>query len=115
MTMQERRSEPRWMCADLVKTRIIDGARAREVIANLEDISPSGACLQLDEGAAVGAAVEILCASCRLKGTVRYCRFGTAGYDVGVAFDTKRAWNQKRFSPKHLLDIACGGPGSVSA
>lgn len=46
--MNNRRSEPRLMCADLVKVRIQDVAGAREVVANLEDISASGGCIQVE-------------------------------------------------------------------
>src|ERR1017187_10323223 len=103
--MNNRRSEPRFMCADLVNVRIQDAAGAREVIANLEDISASGACIQLEAAALEGADVELICAKCRLRGKVRYCRFATLGYDVGIAFDVRRSWNRRRFAPKHLLEI----------
>jgi hypothetical protein len=110
--MNERRSEPRFMCSDLVKVRIQDAAGAREVTANLEDISASGACIQLEAAALEGADIEVICAKCRLKGKVSYCRFATLGYDVGIAFDERRSWNRQRFVPKHLLDVPvgkCGG------
>ena len=106
--MNNRRSEPRFMCADLVTVRIQDAAGAREVIANLEDISASGACIQLEATALEGADVEMICAKCRLRGKVRYCRFVTLGYDVGIAFNRRRSWNRKRFAPKHLLEIPVG-------
>ena len=103
--MQERRSEPRWMCADLVKVRIQAANRVEEAVANLEDISPSGACLQLEAATQEGADIEILCAGCRLKGKVKYCRFSTIGYDVGIAFDERRSWSKERYEPKHLLQL----------
>ena len=109
--MTNRRSEPRFMCADLVTVRIQDAAGAREVIANLEDISASGACIQLEAAALEGADVEMICAKCRLRGKVRYCRFVTLGYDVGIAFDERRNWNRKRFALKHLLEIPAGNCG----
>ncbi len=93
------------MCADLVKVRIGDPAEPQELIANLEDISPSGACLQLETAAREGTDIEIVCATCRLKGNVRYCRYTELGYDVGVAFAEPRSWDKRRFTPKHLLEI----------
>jgi hypothetical protein len=99
------------MCADLVKVRIQDAAGAREVIAHLEDISASGACIQLEAAALEGADVEMICAKCRLRGKVRYCRFAPLGYDVGIAFDERRAWSRKRFVPKHLLEIPVANRG----
>jgi hypothetical protein len=103
--MNERRSEPRFLCADLVKVRIEDADGARAVSANLEDISASGACIQLEAAARAGADVEVICGKCRLKGKVAYCRHSALGYDVGVAFNEKGSWNRKRFTPKHLLKM----------
>jgi hypothetical protein len=93
------------MCADLVAVRIEDADGARELSANLEDISASGACVQLEAAATAGADVEVICGKCRLRGKVAYCRYSTLGYDVGVAFNEKGSWNRKRFAPKHLLKI----------
>jgi hypothetical protein len=109
--MKERRSEPRFMCSDLVKVRISDAAGAREETANLEDISASGACIQLEAAALEGSDIEMVCAKCRLKGKVSYCRFAALGYDVGIAFDERGSWNPRRFVPKHLLEIPVGKCG----
>ena len=105
MKMRERRREPRLMCADLVKVRIDEASGVREEVANLEDISPSGACVQLETAAREGADIEIVCAKYRLKGKVRYCRFVEFGYDVGVAFDQPRAWDRRQYTPKYLLQL----------
>jgi hypothetical protein len=96
------------MCADLVKVRIQDAAGAREATANLEDISASGACIQLEAAAPEGADIEVICAKRRLKGKVSYCRFALLGYDVGIAFNERRSWKRKQFAPKHLLEIPVG-------
>jgi hypothetical protein len=77
-------SEPHLMCADLMKLIIKGGGNTHEeTVANLEDISPSGACVQLETAIRMGTDVEIVCDSGRLKGKVRYCRFVELGYDVG--------------------------------
>jgi hypothetical protein len=110
--MNERRSELRFMCSELVKVRIQGAAGAREVTANLEDISASGACIQLEAAAREGSDIEMTCAKCRLKGKVKYCRFATLGYDVGIAFEERGSWNRQRFVPKHLLEIPVGKRGS---
>ncbi len=99
--MHERRAEDRYLCSDLVKI-LIAGA---EEIANLEDISPSGACVQTEVAVRVGAEIEILCAGCRLKGQVRYCRFVDTGYDVGVQFAQRGSWHPEVYEPQHLLEI----------
>ena len=94
------------MCSELV-TIVTPGADSppAETVANLEDISPSGACVQLEAALPVGTDIEIVCSACRLKGKVRYCRFVEIGYDVGVEFEPRAAWDRRRFEPAHLLDI----------
>jgi PilZ domain len=107
--MMEKRSEPRFMCAELVNIRIShEDQTVEEAIANLEDISPSGACVHLDAAVRLGADIEIVCSTCRFKGKVRNCRYAEGAYDVGIAFDTKRAWDASRYVPAHLLPIETG-------
>jgi hypothetical protein len=79
-----------------------------EAIANLEDISRSGASVQLDEAVRLGADIEIVCSTCRFKGKVRNCRFAGNLYDVGVAFDDPGAWDASRYEPAHLLLVETG-------
>ena len=111
--MNDRRSEPRFMCADLVRVIIQAADGAREEAGNLEDISSSGACVQLEAAVLEGADVELTCANCRLKGKVRFCRFSELGYDVGIAFSKKGSWSRQRFLPKHLLDVPTGQRGAA--
>ena len=74
--MPKRRSELRLMCSDLVELVVHQApADERAIAANLEDISPSGACVQIEEGVREGSQVEIIGSAFRLNGTVRYCRF----------------------------------------
>jgi hypothetical protein len=108
--MRERRSEPRYLCADLVTVVTPGGESPRAgAVANLEDISPSGACVQLEEALEVGTDIELVCSTCRLKGKVRYCRFVEIGYDVGVEFEPRAAWDRRQFEPEHLLDVPIVG------
>ena len=107
--MVEKRGEPRYMCSELVNIVIRhEDQTVEEAIANLEDISPSGACVQLDEAVRLGADIEIVCSTCRFKGTVRNCRFAGSLYDVGVAFDEPDAWDASRYEPAHLLLVESG-------
>jgi hypothetical protein len=107
--MAEKRSEPRYMCSELVNILIRhEDQPVQEAIANLEDISPSGACIQLDEAVRLGTDIEIVCATCRFKGKVCNCRFAGSLYDVGVAFDDPGAWDASRYEPAHLLLIETG-------
>jgi len=105
--MRERRHEERYMCADLVKVVVHEAGlpQPEPVFANLEDISPSGACVQLEAGIREGTDIEIICSGCRLRGKVRYCRFVTIGYDVGIRFDERDSWTRQRYEPEPLLDV----------
>lgn len=104
--MTERRSEPRYLCADLVKVVVYDTVRpSTTLVANLEDISPSGACIQLERALCVGADVDLVCSKCRMRGKVRHCRFVNIGYDVGVEFLAQEGWDRSKFEPDHLLEI----------
>ena len=101
--MIERRAETRLLCSDLIKIRL-EGPQPRELTANLEDISASGACLQLEEPLPLEAQVCLLCCRCRFRGKVKYCVHNEIGYFVGVRFQAGQKWSRERYEPKHLLD-----------
>lgn len=103
--MKERRSEPRLLCADLVEIEWKDSnARKRRVVANLEDISLSGACLQVDASIPMQASVRIRYSGGDLVGIVRYCVYREIGYYLGVEFTEGCKWNERAFKPQHLFD-----------
>ena len=103
--MDDRRTDSRLLCADLVETEFKDRTGRRRVeTANLEDISSSGACLQMEIPIAVGTPVRIKHGKGLLSGRVRYCVFREIGYFVGVEFEPGHKWTQKQFRPMHLLD-----------
>ncbi|MBZ5591487.1 MAG: PilZ domain-containing protein [Acidobacteriia bacterium] len=103
--MQDRRSETRLMCADMVEVQWKeDSGDARSCTGLLEDISPSGACLQLDSPLPLGKTLEIQYRKVRLQGSVCYCFFRDIGYWIGVQFSARKKWSRKEFRPKHLLD-----------
>lgn len=103
--MMERRVEPRMLCADLVDIRWRDQAgRLRRGVANLEDISISGACLQMDRPIALGTVFQISYPNGELTGKIKYCIFREIGYFLGVEFDPGSRWTERQFKPQHLLD-----------
>ena len=103
--MQERRFEPRLLCADLVELEWQDKpGRTRKVVANLEDISLSGACLQIENAIPLHATVKLYYSNGVLKGTVRYCVYREIGYFLGVQFEEGIKWSQREFKPMHLFD-----------
>jgi hypothetical protein len=103
--MLNRRIEPRLLCADLVDVEWKDpNGRIRRSVANLEDISLSGACLQVERPVPLGTPFRIAYPSGMLMGKVRYCVFREIGYFLGVEFEPGHRWSQRQFRPQHLLD-----------
>jgi len=103
--MVERRLEPRLLCADLMDVHWKDkNGRLRKAVANLEDISLSGMCLQLDTPLPRETLLRIAHPKSRFQARVRYCVFRDTGYFVGVQFEPGTRWSVRRFRPKHLLD-----------
>ena len=67
--MMDRRIEPRMLCADLVDIQWRDqNNRNRRGVANLEDISLSGACIQVERPVPLGSAIRITYPSGELTG-----------------------------------------------
>jgi hypothetical protein len=103
--MLERRVEPRLLCADLVDVQWKDQTgRLRRGVANLEDISLSGACLQVERPIPLGTPFRISYPKGLLTGVVKYCVFREIGYFLGVEFEPGSRWSQRSFRPQHLLD-----------
>jgi hypothetical protein len=101
--MKERRAEPRLLCSDLIKVRI-EGAEPAELTANLEDISPSGACVQFEQPVPAGTRLCLWLGRYKFRGQVRHCTHNEIGYFVGVQFDAGKLWSRQIYKPKHLLD-----------
>ena len=103
--MLERRIEPRLLCADLIDVHWKDkNGRLRKATANLEDISLSGMCLQLDTPVPRETLLRVAHPKSRFQARVRYCVYRDTGYFVGVEFEPGFRWSLRRFRPKHLLD-----------
>jgi hypothetical protein len=93
------------LCADLVEIHWRDkSGRKRRTVANLEDISGSGACLQLETEIPLHTPVVISCPAGDLPGRIRYCVYREIGYFLGVRFDEGVKWSQRQFKPQHLFD-----------
>lgn len=73
-------------------------------MANLEDISLSGICLQVESPIAAGMAVAVQYGDGELLGTIRYCRFQDSGYFLGVELAEGSRWSTQHYKPEHLLD-----------
>jgi hypothetical protein len=103
--MDDRRAEPRMMCADMVEVFWKDQAgKRRHVTALLEDIAASGACLQFETPVPVGVVVEWQSPRLEFRGTVRRCVYREIGYFVGVEFTASSKWSKSVYRPQHLFD-----------
>jgi hypothetical protein len=93
------------LCADLVDIQWQDKAgKTRRAIANLEDISISGACVQLDAPIPLQTPLRISYPTGELHGRVCYCVYREIGYFLGVEFEPGFRWSLRQFRPQHLLD-----------
>jgi hypothetical protein len=105
-SMQERRTEVRMLCADMVEVRWSDPAgETRQVTGLLEDISASGACLQMETAVPPEAEIHWESPQQVFTGRVRYCVYREIGYFVGVEFAPQSRWSKKTYKPQHLLDL----------
>lgn len=93
------------LCADLVDVRWKDkNGRVRRTVANLEDISLSGACVQVDNPIPLQTTLQISYPKGELQGRVCYCIYREIGYFLGIEFEPGFRWSQRSFRPQHLLD-----------
>lgn len=111
--MDERRSEVRMLCADVLEVSWKDSTgHSGKATALLEDISPSGACLQLETAIPLASEIRWTSPKQEFTGHVRYCVYREIGYFVGVEFASAIRWSTKRFKPRHMLDLqTLVGPG----
>ena len=106
VSMQDKRSEARMLCADVVEARWTDkDGQTRRANALLEDISPSGACLQFEMAVPTGVNLRWGGARQEFVGQVRYCVYREIGYFVGVQFEAQSKWSEDVYKPLHLLDL----------
>jgi hypothetical protein len=105
--MQERRTESRLLCAELVELLWKDPAgQTYRRLANLEDISSSGISLQADFAISSGSPVTIRYRERDLNGIVRYCLHREFGYFLGIRLESICNWSDERYRPEHLFDPA---------
>lgn len=103
--MQERRAEPRMLCSDLVGVEWRDNqGKLRKCTANLEDISHSGACIQVERPIPLQTKLRLTHPKGILPGTVRWCVFREIGYFLGIEFAAGARWSRRDFRPRHMLD-----------
>ena len=103
--MNDWRTENRLLCAELVE--VIwedDSGRKRKRVANLEDISLSGMCLQVETAIPPGTSITMSYGDGKMIGIVRYCMFREGSYFLGIQWQNGCRWSTQHFKPQHLLD-----------
>jgi len=104
-TTSDRRVADRLLCAELVQLIWQDAAgREHRRVANLEDISLTGVCLQVEQPMSAGTAIAIQFGDGELLGVIRYCRHQDSGYFLGVHLAEGSRWSSQHYKPEHLLD-----------
>ncbi len=94
------------LCADLVNVRWTDKlGQDCNAVANLEDISSSGVCLQMDTPLPIDTTLKISHPKAEFEGNVRYCFFREIGYFLGIQFTPGCKWSRRQYRPRHLLDL----------
>jgi len=102
---QDRRENDRLLCAEIVQLVWQDESHhQRRSVANLEDISLSGLCLQVESPIPTGTDIAMEYGDGELVGTVRYCQFQECGYFLGIELIDGCRWSSQHFRPEHLLD-----------
>ena len=80
--------------------------KRRRATGLLEDISHSGACLQMEIPVPVGADIRWESPKKQFLARVQYCVYREIGYFVGVEFLSSSKWSKRVYRPQHLLDLA---------
>lgn len=99
--------EGRFLCADLVRLNWLtkfDELRSEQAL--LEDISPLGGCVQLEEPVPVGSVVMLTVDTTPFYGDVCYCTFRDDGYFIGLRFSNDTVWSAGLVRPQHLTNLS---------
>ena len=103
------------MCADVVEASWTDKyGHVQTAKALLENISPSGACLQFEVPVPAGVKLRFSGPKQEFVGEVRYCSYEEIGYFVGVQLEPQSHWSRNAFKPRHLLDLQALASGKRS-
>lgn len=102
--MQERRNDHRLLCADLVEVAWSQAAHEHRRVANLEDISLTGLCVQMEIPLESGTEVVVRYGDGELIGVVRYCTYRYQSFFLGVELEERSRWSTQHYQPRHLLD-----------
>ena len=104
--MSEKRASGRYLCADLVRVDWLEGEDDfRSAEAVLEDISPQGACVEMEQEVRLGTMMMLTLDGKSFSGYVSHCNFRDYGYFVGIRFSQDTPWSSRVVTPKHLTNL----------
>ena len=105
MGIPENRRHDRLLCAGLVEVRWSDqNGFPCETVANLENISPGGACLRVDCPLQPGTRIAVGQLIGQTEAVVRHCTRSDLSWAVGVQFLTGKAQGIQACNGTHALD-----------
>jgi hypothetical protein len=104
--VSSERREDRELCADLVKIEWSTAfGPSQSEWAILEDISASGACLEIEEPIPPDTIVSLQFPTDSCRARIKYCRFDKVKYLLGVQFEQGYRWSRSKFKPAHLTQF----------
>jgi hypothetical protein len=108
--LDRREKEERELCADLVKVQWkLESGASHSEWAILEDISPSGACLEIEEPIPPDTIVTLHFTNDRCQARIKYCKSANINYLLGVQFEQGYRWSRRKYKPDHLLQFRLRG------
>jgi hypothetical protein len=100
------RREDRELCADLVQVKwTSSGGLKHGEWAILEDISSSGACLEIEQPVPQDTVVTLEFTADKCQARVVYCNLENSKYLLGVQFEQGYRWSRRKFKPQHLIQF----------
>ena len=103
--MKSSHGEARCMCSELVTVKWVNEFdRKKSVVANLEEIWPSGARLQIPEPVRPGSELKIVCRDASFKAQLCTCAADFVGYVAEAKFEGNCRWSRETYLPEHFFD-----------
>ncbi len=103
--MESSPGEARCMCSELVSAHWVDEfGHKRKEVANLEEIWPSGARLQLPTPIRQQTQLRIVGRGTEFLAQVCTCAADFAGYFAEVQFEGGYEWSKQKYLPEHFFD-----------
>jgi hypothetical protein len=91
----------RYLCSHLMTVRWEEGA----IVANLEEISATGAVLESEVELPAGTTVELRSGATYFEGEIQKAEEHDFGWRITVELSPFTPWSVERFRPEHLLDL----------